>query len=114
MKNINNILHSNCQSQNSIIELENICPIFFIFLYLGKEPPSSSLEGTVVGYEVGDNCFTVLFTIGEDFQTFTIALDILVEFLEYTDEEVENTLQQKLPFSCRLQVKDSSVESITN
>uniref|UniRef100_A0A8W8P2K6 Uncharacterized protein n=1 Tax=Magallana gigas TaxID=29159 RepID=A0A8W8P2K6_MAGGI len=79
-----------------------------------KEPPSSSLEGTVVGYEVGDNCFTVLFTIGEDFQTFKIVLDILVEFLECTDEEVEYTLQQNLPFSCRQQVKDNSVESITN
>lgn len=62
------------------------------------------MEGTVVGYEVGDNCFTVLFTIGEVFQTFKIVLDILVEFLECTDEEVEYTLQQNLPFSCRQQM----------
>lgn len=82
--------------------------LFSYFYIKEKNPPSSSLEGTVVGYEVGDNCFTVLFTIEEDFQTLTIALDILVEFLECTDEEVENTLQQTLPFSC------SSVESITN
>lgn len=67
---------------------------FIIFLYLGNPPPAiSTFEGSVVGYKFGNNCCR--------------RLSNLHHFLGHScrnNEEVEDTLQQRLRF------KENSVQ----
>ncbi|XP_061162729.1 uncharacterized protein LOC133171950 [Saccostrea echinata] len=78
-----------------------------------KEPPTSVVRGSIIGFEPNDNSVDLLMSVGEEFPTYTVSADILVNFFGCTQDNVTETLQSKLPFPCILQVKNTTVESVS-
>jgi hypothetical protein len=74
----------------------------------------SSIEGSIIAYELLDDYFHLLMSDEEEFKTYKATCIKLATFLECASEEVEDTLQLRMPFPCKLQVKDNLIESISN
>ena len=82
------------------------------FFFQTCQEPSSQIEGDVQAYETGEDKYTIIMEIDNEFSTYEVSQELLCKALDCSSTDLDETLQKKILLATKLTITEGNVSVI--